>query len=86
MPKPGSTTARGYGSQHQAQRRRYAPLVAAGGAICARCQLVIKPDEPWDLDHAPNRQGYLGPSHRRCNRAEGARTRNRHRLNTSRDW
>jgi hypothetical protein len=64
-----STNARGYGHVHQKMRLRYAELDAAGLAVCARCGLAIDPMEPWDLDHRDDRHGWLGPSHRRCNRA-----------------
>jgi len=39
------------------------------GAV-RRCGELIKPTERWDLDHDDaNPHRYLGPSHRRCNRA-----------------
>jgi hypothetical protein len=60
-----STNARVYGVLHQKMRLRYSELVASGLAVCARCGLAIDPNDPWDLDH----RDYLGPSHRRCNRA-----------------
>ena len=63
------TVARGYGARHKALRKRWAAEVARGEVCCARCGGVIWRDEPWDLDHTPDRSGYLGPSHRRCNRA-----------------
>jgi hypothetical protein len=69
---PGATARNGYGGTHQARRRQLAPLVASGRAVCARCDEPIHPNEPWDLDHAPGKTGYLGPSHRSCNRAAGA--------------
>ncbi len=50
---------------------RYARLVAAGGAYCARCSLPIVSGDRWDLDHRDDRVGYLGPSRRTCNRAAG---------------
>jgi len=64
-----STNARGYGVVHQKTRKRWAPLVAAGDVKCARCGQLIRPGEPWDLDHADDRKGYIGPSHAACNRA-----------------
>jgi hypothetical protein len=66
-----STTARGYGWMHQQRRKRWALEVATGRVECSRCGVLIDPDAPWDLDHRDDRQGYLGPSHRCCNR--GAR-------------
>jgi hypothetical protein len=65
---PGSTTARGYGSQHQRLRARLAPQVAAGQAVCARCGQPIHPAEPWHLDHHDtDRSRYIGVSHEACN-------------------
>jgi hypothetical protein len=64
-----STTERGYGPEHQKLRARWAPQVALGEVRCARCRRLIKPNEPWDLDHSEDRSKYLGPSHARCNRA-----------------
>jgi hypothetical protein len=54
------TKARGYGSEHKRRRRQWAPQVARGEVCCARCHEVIWPGEPWDLDHTPDRTGYLG--------------------------
>jgi hypothetical protein len=88
--------ARGYGAAHRTVRAQVARLVAAGGARCARCGLPIVPGTPWDLDHAAGKNGYLGPSHRRCNRQAGAkigaaitnaaRTRDSRVRHVSRDW
>lgn len=59
-----------HGHAHRKARGRVAPLVASGNATCARCGLPIVPGEPWDLDHDDfDKSRYLGPSHRRCNRA-----------------
>lgn len=63
-----STWQKGYGGSHQRLRRSYANLVAAGKCRCPKCGLLIEPGSPWDLGHRPDRQGYLGPEHRRCNR------------------
>jgi hypothetical protein len=63
---------RRYGRAHRLVRAKYASIVAAGKATCARCQQPILPGELWDLDHDdedPLQRRYLGPSHRRCNRA-----------------
>jgi hypothetical protein len=91
-----STTARGYGYHHQQERRRWARIVEAGVATCARCGWPIFPGEPWHLDHASGKRGYLGASHARCNLVHGAkrgaaltnarRRRRRRRAGTSRVW
>lgn len=90
MPKPGSTSARGYGYDHQRVRARLAPLVAAGGVACARCGGLIVPGAPWDLGHTLDRQSYTGPEHRRCNRRDGGvrgnRARNTRRRSTTLEW
>jgi hypothetical protein len=69
VPKTGKTSSRGYGWRHQQRRKVWERVVAAGEAYCARCGRGIRPDEPWDLDHEDDRNGYRGPSHRGCNRA-----------------
>ena len=63
---------RKYDRAHRRVRRKYAPVVKAGKAVCARCGKPIAPNELWDLDHDaadPLQRRYLGPSHRSCNRA-----------------
>jgi hypothetical protein len=61
--------AQRYGNVHQRLRRRWAPLVAAGGASCSRCDQPIHPGQPWDLGHTPgDRHTYAGPQHSVCNR------------------
>lgn len=68
-----TTSQRGYGTQHQRERARWAPLVESGAVDCRRCGTRIGAAEPWDLGHpdaacdAPK-----GPEHRRCNRATEA--------------
>jgi hypothetical protein len=85
MPR-AKTTARGYGSAHQAEREQWRPTVEAGLAQCAEpvCLMPsrwIPPGAAWDLAHdrqATRHAGvtvYRGPAHARCNRAEGARHR-----------
>jgi hypothetical protein len=86
-----SRSSRGYGQGHKARRERVALLVASGLATCARCGSAIAPGEPFDLDHNSDRSGYLGPSHRRCNRVEGARrgaevTNAKRSVGISRGW
>lgn len=73
--KPGGTTARGYGADHQKLRAWWKPAVDAGKVPCARCGVKILTDprelgDGWQLDHDPTdptRRRYLGPSHTRCN-------------------
>lgn len=82
MSVPGSTYARGYDYRHEQLRAWWKPKVEAGGIpcfaiVCLMPNRLILPGQLWDLDHTPDRTGYLGPSHRRCNRAAGARKGNR---------
>lgn len=64
-----TTTERGYGARHQAERRRYEAVMRRQGGVCARCGRWILPGAPWDLGHDPyDRSRYLGPMHQRCNR------------------
>ena len=66
----GRTVRNGYGEAHRKERLRLAPKVAAGEAVCWRCQKPIKPYQPWDLGHHDyNRAITMGAEHRRCNRA-----------------
>jgi hypothetical protein len=60
-----------YGGEHQALRRAVTPY--AVGSVCVRCGRPILPGQPWDLDHTDDGAGYLGASHRRCNRSVGGR-------------
>lgn len=74
----GSTTARGYGRQHQLLRARWAPYVAAGLVDCARCQRRIQPGARWDLGHDDqDRTRYTGPEHQACNRGTNRADRKR---------
>jgi hypothetical protein len=68
---PAKTAARGYGSAHQARRRRWNRRISSGEEVnCARCGYPIFPGQAWDLGHDDNdRTRYTGPEHRRCNRA-----------------
>ena len=69
------------GVGHRQRRRVLAPIVAKGLVDCARCGEPIEPGEPWDLGHDDfDRSRYLGPEHRRCNRAAP------NQLRVSRDW
>ena len=77
----------GHRSGHRRLRAGWRPIVARGGVLCARCGLPIIPSEPFDLDHADDGRGYLGDSHRRCNRATaGRRAKPEPPLVTSRAW
>lgn len=72
-----STTARGYGAAHQAERARWQPTIDRGEGRCAEliCLMptrVIQPGRRWDLAHDRTTGGYLGPAHPKCNRTEGA--------------
>jgi hypothetical protein len=60
-----------YGVAHKALRKRLAPVVAGGTVRCARCDELIAQDENWELDHRDDGNGWLGPSHRSCNRSAG---------------
>lgn len=76
----GTTTARGYGHVHQAERERRLAAYRPGDQ-CAHCG---QPLAYWplatarrylDLPHTADRSGYLpGLAHRKCNRADGQRT------------
>lgn len=54
---------------HRARRRAWVPVVATGTVPCARCGVLIRPGEPFDLDHLA--EGLSLPSHALCNRAAG---------------
>lgn len=73
-----STTAQGYGAQHQALRRVWSAKVATGQVSCARCGELIKAGTPWDLGHrdGTDKREYQGAEHRSCNRSAGAQLRN----------
>jgi hypothetical protein len=77
--RKGTTTQRGYGSAHQAERNRrlkqYKP-----GDLCAHCHQAMTywplsvARRYMDLPHTADRSGYLpGMAHRRCNRRDGQR-------------
>ena len=79
MRDPRTTSQRGYGTAHQRLRQQWQQAIDQGGVTCARCGYPIPPEQPraWDLGHTEDRSGYTGPEHARCNRAAGARKRNR---------
>ncbi len=75
----GSTAQRGYGTAHQAERKRRLARWKPGDP-CARCGLpMYGPAERIDLGHTPDRTAYTGLEHRSCNRGEGARRGNQMR-------
>jgi len=77
---------RRYSSGHQRLRAAVAVSVEQGRALCARCGQPIQPGTDWDLDHADGEgNGYLGPSHARCNRATTPRIRSEG-MRWSRRW
>jgi hypothetical protein len=87
-----STTARGYGYDHQ--RLRAALLPYAYGTLCPKCGLTMRPGERLDLGHNDDRTGYTGMEHASCNRRDGANKTNAQRRgetnteppHTSRSW
>ena len=92
----GTTTQRGYGSAHQAERERRLRLYKPGDTFAHCGQPILWPPAVvrrfTDLPHNVDRSGYLpGLAHRSCNRADGARTANRLRgqarqWRTARQW
>ena len=70
----GTRQQRGYDAAHEAERKRWEPIVATGGVRCWRCQAPLDPSEPWDLGHDDHdRAIYRGPECLRCNRAAAPR-------------
>jgi len=93
MPSVGTTGQRGYGRSHEAERRRWARKVDAGGVDCARCGEPLEPGRQWDLGHDDTRQTWTGPEHRTCNRRAGqansvlvANALRTAGVHTSREW
>lgn len=66
-----------YGPTYKAIRRAWTAVVARGEAschepLCLMPSRAIHPGSRWDLSHDPTGTRILGPSHRGCNRSEGA--------------
>ena len=93
------TSARGYGTSHQAERKRWEPVVQSGRVACVRGGFLIAPGTRWHLDHADDKLHYRGPAHASCNLRAAAKRgnkllREKRTLNppprsgrtTSRDW
>lgn len=77
----GTTTSRGYGSDHQRLRKEWDKEVQAGRAHCWRpdCRKWLPPGQPWHLGHLDDRSGYGGPECPPCNLKHAARKGNRMR-------
>jgi hypothetical protein len=63
----GTRQARGYDANHDSERAKWARIIDAGGWPCGRCDGRVQPGDDWHLDHTDDRNGYIGPSHARCN-------------------
>ena len=71
-----STRTRGKtndGPHKTLRKRLIADLTQRPGQPCARCGLPMYVTQLLDLDHTDDRSGYLGLSHRACNRRDGQR-------------
>ena len=93
-----STTARGYGYDHQ--KLRAALLPGAYGHPCPhhgtdpQCPGLMLPGQALDLDHTDDRTAYRGMAHASCNRRAGGRKGNAKRashpnpedLHVTREW
>jgi hypothetical protein len=64
-----------YGVPHKTLRKRYAEVVAAGRAVCWRCEKPIHPEEEWHLDHTDDGRSWAGPEHARCNLSAAGKAR-----------
>jgi len=78
---PGSTVARGYNAEHNRLRKQLQPAIDQGHGYCtaAICLLPtrwIRPGDEWHLGHLPDRSGWAGPQHPKCNTTEGAKRGN----------
>ena len=61
-----SSSKRGYGREHQAERRRIKTKIEAGSIVrCWNCGTIL--DASFHLDHDDDRTGYRGPACARCN-------------------
>lgn len=71
-----STRTRGKtndGPHKTLRKRLIADLARRPGQPCARCGQPMYVSQLLDLDHTDDRAGYLGLSHRACNRRDGQR-------------
>lgn len=96
---PQTTVERGYGREHNQQRRKYQRQLDAGQQfVCARVALddCTHPDDlitagtRWDLGHTEDRSAWTGPEHVDCNRRAGGRNGQRaaaaNAIRVDRDW
>lgn len=67
----GTAHQRGYDHTHRKTRTALDTTVQAGTTPCVICGLLIQPEEPWHLDHTPDRDGYRGAAHASCNTRDG---------------
>lgn len=67
----GSTSDRGYDSEHQ--KLRAALLPSAYETPCPLCGEVMEEGQRLHLDHTEDRASYRGITHARCNVLDGAR-------------
>jgi len=70
----GTTTQRGYGAAHQAERARQLEAFTPGQP-CARCGRPIASADDADLGHTDDRSGYRGLEHAACNRGASRKSR-----------
>lgn len=67
-----------YGYKHQQLRDHWRSRIRRNEQPpCSRCGHPVLSKDLWDLDHTEDGTAYLGPAHMACNRAAGARKRNR---------
>lgn len=91
----GTTTQRGYGSQHQNLAENLLTAWCPGD-LCTRCHRPMwhrwminragKKVSAIHLAHTPDRSGYEGLQHASCNTSEGASRGNRMRQAGSGSW
>ena len=63
----GTKAQRGYGPEHQRERRRIQRLIDAGEDVrCWRCGIQLTGHD-WHLDHDDDRSRYRGPACAPCN-------------------
>jgi putative intracellular protease/amidase len=73
MATLASSTKRGYGKEHRAERLRVkARIDAEGGGVCVYCHGPIAPGEKFHLAHSRDRKAdgaakWLGEAHPLCN-------------------